>query len=135
MSANTNKLRIVALFFILFFFFSISLVSVVADTNQETTKEADKDANKTKKVGSIKYKVVDGKTLLTLKVKNVEVRDLLKALADIKKVDLVLDDDVKGTISLSFHEVAWETVLETVLQTSGLAAEQDDKILFIQDEN
>ena len=46
---------------------------------------------------------------------------------------LVLHDDVKGKISLSFHNVPWETVLTTVLQSSGLAAERDDKILFVKD--
>lgn len=70
-------------------------------------------------------------SLVTMNVVNGEVRDVLTALAEIGHVNLVVDDSVTGGITIQFNNVLWETALELVAQTKGLAYHHVNNVLIV----
>ena len=50
----------------------------------------------------------------------IELRTALQLIADFSGVNMVVADSVSGTLSLRLHQVPWDQVLHTVLQTKGL---------------
>ncbi|MBN2382642.1 hypothetical protein JXQ70_07150 [bacterium] len=100
-----------------------------SDQHNIVSEEQNEDRHKD---SYFRYTETDGQLLLTLKVKDADVREVLAELADIKKLNLILDQDVKGRISLSFRDVPWLTALEEIVRTSGLAIECDQNVLYAE---
>lgn len=69
--------------------------------------------------------------LVTMNVVNGEVRDVLTALAEIGHVNLVVDDSVTGGITIQFNNVSFETALELVAKTKGLAYHHVNNVLIV----
>ena len=58
---------------------------------------------------------------VSLNIKNGEIRDVLTALSTLGGQSIVTDDSVKGQISISFDNVPFDTALDLVTRTKGLA--------------
>ncbi|HTQ48992.1 MAG TPA: secretin N-terminal domain-containing protein [Polyangiaceae bacterium] len=65
-------------------------------------------------------------------VVNADVRNVLRLFADIGHVNLVLGDDVTGSVTVRFVNVAWETAMRSVLSVKGLAMERTGNIVLVQ---
>ena len=61
--------------------------------------------------------------LVSLDVKDADLRDVLRFLADFGNADLVLDGSVKGRITLKLKSVPWDQAMEIVLKQSGYSFE------------
>ena len=61
--------------------------------------------------------------LLTLDFKEADIRDVLRALAEVGKKNIVISSRVKGKISINLREVNWKDALEMILSTYGLVAD------------
>lgn len=72
-----------------------------------------------------------GQELISLDVKDVDVVDLLLRLAAERGKNIVIGDDVKGTMSITLHNVPWETALETILESRGLQRVEKDNVIRI----
>ncbi len=60
---------------------------------------------------------------LSLDVRDADVRDLLRFLADFGEADLVLDESVKGRITIKLKNVPWDQAMELILKQSGYGIE------------
>lgn len=58
---------------------------------------------------------------ISLDFQNVEVKDLLKVIADFTGQNIVTSDRVTGTTSLRLKEVPWDQALDIILATKGLS--------------
>lgn len=67
---------------------------------------------------------------IDLDVQNAKVDNVLRFLADVGKINLVLDDDVQGTITLKLKRVRWKDAFEVVLRTKGLKAEKFGRNIY-----
>lgn len=67
-----------------------------------------------------------------LDYRNVEVRELLQALAAAAKVNMLVSDKVAGTVTVRLEEMPWEQALDVVLHSQGLRKREQDGILFIE---
>ena len=65
-------------------------------------------------------------------VVNADIRNVLRLFADVGHVNLVLGDDVTGTITVRFVNVAWEKAMQSVLSVKGLAMERTGNIVRVQ---
>ncbi len=65
-------------------------------------------------------------------VVNADIRNVLRLFADVGHVNLVLGDDVSGTVTVRFVNVAWETAMRSVLSVKGLAMERTGNIIRVQ---
>ncbi len=57
---------------------------------------------------------------ISLDFQNVEIKDLLKVIADFTGQNIVTSDKVTGTTSLRLKEVPWDQALDIILATKGL---------------
>ncbi len=80
---------------------------------------------------SVSVNALDADKSLNLDFKNIPVRDILQILAHINHTNMVVNDAVKGNISLHLEHVSWQQALDVILQEQGLGVEQADHIMMI----
>jgi type IV pilus assembly protein PilQ len=68
---------------------------------------------------------------IDLAVQGADVRDVVRLIADAAGLNVVVDDDVSGTVTVSLHHVRWQDALRAVLQAKGLDVERTDGILRV----
>lgn len=68
---------------------------------------------------------------LSLSFQDVEVRAVLKVLADFTGSNLVVSDAVQGKVTLRLQDVPWEQALDLVLRSKGLGRRQDGNVLLV----
>ena len=82
---------------------------------------ADKAAGKTR---------YDGEKL-SLDFQNVEVRAVLKVIADFTGLNIVAAESVTGNITLRLKEVPWDQALDIILMTKGLDKRENGNVIWI----
>ena len=93
------------------------------DTNEAMDSRTTVDAD-TRRTGGKAQKV-------TLMVDDVPVAQVLQALAEQEKLNLVVSPDVSGTVSLHLTDVPWKQALQTVVKSAGLITRQEGNILSV----
>lgn len=68
---------------------------------------------------------------VTLVVDDVPVGQVLQALAEQEKKNLVVSPDVGGVLSLHLTDVPWKQALQTVVKSAGLVLRQEGNILHV----
>lgn len=70
-------------------------------------------------------------TPVTLAVDEVPVAQVLQALAEMSQQNIIIAQEVKGSISLQLHALAWPRALRAVVTGAGLAQENLDGVIYI----
>jgi type IV pilus assembly protein PilQ len=68
---------------------------------------------------------------LSIDLKDADLTDVLRYFGKVARINLVVDPEVKGTVTMRLVDVPWPSALEQLLRVHGLAAEVDDNILRI----
>jgi type IV pilus assembly protein PilQ len=68
---------------------------------------------------------------ITLKVRDADVTDVFRLIAESSGFNIVLGEDVKGKITMSVEGVPWDQALDVILHTQKLGAERNNNILRI----
>jgi type IV pilus assembly protein PilQ len=71
------------------------------------------------------------KDKIHLNVHRADVQTVLRLLCDRARLNLVMGDDVKGTVTLQLRDVAWADALEMVLRSNSLGYEKKGGILRV----
>ncbi|MEP6768315.1 MAG: secretin and TonB N-terminal domain-containing protein [Acidobacteriota bacterium] len=69
--------------------------------------------------------------LISVDLKDADIRDVLKSFAEMAKVHLVVDPDVKGSVTVSLHDVTWVDALEVILRSNGLGMVASGRVLRV----
>lgn len=69
--------------------------------------------------------------LVTLKMRNADVKSILRALARSTSTSVVVSDSAKGTMTIDFDGVSWDRVFRTVLNATGLVYAWEGNILHV----
>ncbi len=117
MNSRTRPVKFVVMMPALLIFVSAWTVDVFTEQNL-------KDAVRS----SSKYK---GKPV-SIDVKDIEIPELIKILAEIGDLDVIIDDDVTGRTSLKVKKVPWDQVLELILKRHDLTKERRGDLLSIK---
>jgi type IV pilus assembly protein PilQ len=64
-------------------------------------------------------------------VQSVDVRDVLRLLAETGGINILASGEVQGTITVRLVDVPWEQALEAVLKLTGLAQERQGNIILV----
>ncbi len=64
-------------------------------------------------------------------VKDIDIVNLLEALADIAKKNIIVTDDVHGKVTIRLRNVPWDEALEIVLKSKGLGKEEFGNIVRV----
>jgi type IV pilus assembly protein PilQ len=68
---------------------------------------------------------------ITLDIVKADLHNVLRMLADMGRLNLVVDDEVQGTVTLKLRNVPWQQALDTVLASKGLGREQQGSVLRV----
>lgn len=71
------------------------------------------------------------KSLISLNLQNVPVRQLLQQVAKMATQDVIVDDTVKGNISIHLTKTTWQQALRLILQSQGLIRQEIDGVWYI----
>lgn len=68
---------------------------------------------------------------IDLEVKDAELHDVFRLLAQVGGVNIVVGDDVKGSVTLRLRGVPWEQVLCTVARVKRLRVTLDGSLYLV----
>lgn len=68
---------------------------------------------------------------LSLNFQNVEVRAVLRVIADFTGLNVVTSDSVSGNLTLRLKDVPWDQALDIVLQSKGLDMRTSGNVMWI----
>src|SRR5438445_5363354 len=64
-------------------------------------------------------------------VKVIDIKNLLGAIAEISKKNIIVADDVKGTVTIKLRNVPWDQALDIILKSKGLGREEVGNIIRV----
>src|SRR5437870_6169200 len=64
-------------------------------------------------------------------VKDIDIKNLLGAIAEISKKNIIVADDVKGTVTIKLRDLPWDQALDIVLKSKGLGREDVGDIIRV----
>ena len=72
------------------------------------------------------------RTRIDLTVHQGDIRNVLRLFADVGNVNVVVGDDVSGTVSMRLRNAPWDAALRAILEAKGLDMEWDGEILRVE---
>ena len=76
----------------------------------------------------------EGEDILDVNINEADIRDVLKALAIQKRLNMVIGKEVSGNISLTLYNVSVKEALDAIIRISGFSYTTQDNIIFITKE-
>ena len=64
-------------------------------------------------------------------VKDIDIKNLLGAIAEISKKNIIVADDVKGSVTIKLRNVPWDQALDIILKSKGLGREDVGNIIRV----
>jgi len=68
---------------------------------------------------------------ITLDFHDIDIRNLLRLIADVSKKNIVVADDVTGKVTVSLRNVPWDQALDLILRTKGLDKEEMGNVIRV----
>jgi type IV pilus assembly protein PilQ len=68
---------------------------------------------------------------ISLELKDTEILDVLRLIADVSKLNIIATDDVKGRITVRLLNVPWQQALDIILRAKGLGQERRGNIIRV----
>ena len=68
---------------------------------------------------------------ISLELKNTDILDVLRLIADVSKLNIITSDDVGGTVTVRLLNVPWQQALEIILRSKGLGQERQGNIIRV----
>jgi type IV pilus assembly protein PilQ len=70
-------------------------------------------------------------TPISVNFKDVDLKDFFRLIHEISGLNVVVDPNVRGTLTLVLEQVPWQQALDIVLRNNGLASERQGNVLRI----
>lgn len=68
---------------------------------------------------------------ISMDFKDIDIRDFFRFIAEISGMNMILDPQVKGTLTLKLKDVPWDQALDLVCRTNGLGYEVDGNVMSV----
>src|SRR5439155_8568193 len=68
---------------------------------------------------------------ISVNLKDVDLKDFFRLIHEISGLNVVLDPDVKGTLTIVLDDVPWDQALDIVLKNNALSRQLDGNVLRI----
>ena len=75
-------------------------------------------------------KVYTGRRI-TFDFKDIDIHNVIRILGDVGGVNVVVSDDVKGSVTISMKDVPWDQALDVVLKAKGLGMQRDGNLIRV----
>lgn len=73
-----------------------------------------------------------GERLLTIRVEEEEIRNVIREVADAYEINVIIPDELVGSVSLRLKDVTWQQVFDVVLEPAGFSYVRDENIIWIK---
>jgi len=70
-------------------------------------------------------------TRVSFEFKDIDIHNLLRVIAEVSKKNIIVADDVKGTVTIRLRNVPWDQALDLILRSKGLGKEVEGNIIRI----
>ncbi len=67
-----------------------------------------------------------------LDVKDANLHDVFRLIADVGKVNIVVAGEVTGTITLKLKRVPWDQAFDVIVRAKGLTYEREGNVLLVR---
>ena len=68
---------------------------------------------------------------ITLDLKDADLKDVLRTFAELTKLNIAIDPDVTGSVTVRLRDVPWDQALDLILRMNGLGYVLEGKILRV----
>ncbi len=68
---------------------------------------------------------------ISLDLKDADLKDVLRTFAELTRLNIAIDPDVKGSVTLRLHDVPWDQALDVILRINGLGYVHEGNILRV----
>ena len=68
---------------------------------------------------------------ITMDFANADIRNILKLIGEVSKLNIVWGPEVKGTVSMRLKNVPWDQALDVVLETNDLGMRREGNIIWV----
>jgi len=68
---------------------------------------------------------------VTFDFKDIDIRNALKLIAEMSDLNIIMSDDVTGTLTMRLVDVPWDQALELILSARGLGKEQSGNVMRV----
>jgi type II secretory pathway component HofQ len=69
--------------------------------------------------------------LISLDLKDADVKDVLRTFAKLARLNIAIDPEVKGSVTVRLHDVPWDQALDVILQINGLGYVLEGNVLRV----
>ncbi len=68
---------------------------------------------------------------ISLELKNTDILDVLRLIADVSKLNIITSDNVSGAVTVRLLNVPWQQALDIILRSKGLGKERQGNIIRV----
>ena len=68
---------------------------------------------------------------ISLDLKDADIRDVLKTFGQLTNTEIVADDDVHGSVTMTLHNTPWQEGLEKILADANLRSERSGNTIHV----
>ena len=68
---------------------------------------------------------------ISLDLKDADLKDVLRTFAELARVNIVIDPEVKGSVTVRLRDVPWDQALDVILQVNGLGYVLEGNVLRV----
>jgi beta-lactamase regulating signal transducer with metallopeptidase domain len=68
---------------------------------------------------------------ISIDLKDADIRDVFRTFSKLTNIEIIVDDDVAGRVTVTLTETPWTEALETVLRTNNLRQERMGNTIYI----
>jgi type IV pilus assembly protein PilQ len=68
---------------------------------------------------------------ISLELKDADIKDVLRTFAQITQLNVVVDPDVRGSVTVNLHDVPWDQCLDIILKINGLDYVLENNVLRV----
>lgn len=111
--------------------FTVLVVPVVVGLTAEQSIARSTDSKAPATITSLKKTEPSDDKGVTLNFEDIEVRTVLRLLAETMKVNMLVSDKVTGTVTLHFEDMPPEKALDIILASKGLTRHEKDGTVFV----
>ncbi len=101
--------------------------AILADASSLKKEEKSKDLTGKKKKTAEEY----AGQKVSLDFQNADVRNVLRIIADVSKLNFIISDKVSGKVSMKLIDVPWDLALDTILTSSSLGMKRNGNIIRV----
>jgi type IV pilus assembly protein PilQ len=68
---------------------------------------------------------------ISLDLKDADLKDVLRTFATLARLNIAIDPDVKGSVTIRLHDVPWDQALDVILRINGLGSVLEGNVLRV----